>query len=226
MDGRPSSALVVLCHGYASDARQLEFVAERWSALLPAVAFLLPDAPFRRRSRWTPIPRAGRQWYGLPPVDPAQRRIDMDSAVSGLNALVDATLERFNLPLEACAFAGFSQGGMVALRAGLARRATPRAIVSFSGALFDGAPEVAEDGTRPPIFIFHGEQDPIVPVCVAHGAAARLQAIGLSVRVETKPALGHLIDEGWIETAATILAGLLPPGPPVAVQGGLSSVSQ
>ncbi|MDH5196060.1 MAG: alpha/beta hydrolase-fold protein [Gemmatimonadota bacterium] len=53
---------------------------------------------------------------------------------------------------------------------------------------------VAQRVSRIPVWIFHGEEDPVVPVSESRGMAAALQTLGTDVRYTELPGIGH---EAW-----------------------------
>jgi phospholipase/carboxylesterase len=87
---------------------------------------------------------------------------------------------------------GFSQGTVMALHAGLRRRALA-GIVGYAGFLA-GPDHLAEITARPPITLIHGDTDRIVPVQAMYATAAALKSAGLSVKTHVVPGLGHSIN--------------------------------
>jgi phospholipase/carboxylesterase len=120
-------------------------------------------------------------------------RAGVMAAASLLGPFIDAELVRLELPDDAYALMGFSQGAMTALYAGLRRHIPPRGILAFSGALIDpdGTPARAD---APPVLIVHGEQDDVLPVGRSREAESRLNALGVAVESLYPPRLEHAID--------------------------------
>ena len=77
----------------------------------------------------------GRQWWSVADRSPPVVEAGIRAAAPYLHGFIDAELARLNLPAEAYAIMGFSQGAMMALFTGLRRPTAPRAILAFSGAL-------------------------------------------------------------------------------------------
>lgn len=77
---------------------------------------------------------------------------------------------------------------------GVSRRDIPavNAAVPFPA---EGAPDafkaVAEVVARTPIWVFHGEKDPTIPVSESRGMVAALKALGADVRYNEYPGVGH-----------------------------------
>ena len=97
-----------------------------------------------------------------------------------LNEFLDAELERLQLSSRALALVGFSQGAMLALAVGLARKPAPAAIVGYSGAL-PGIEAIKEQGDHPAILLVHGDMDEVIPVDAMLIAREQLAAAGLPV---------------------------------------------
>lgn len=206
----PPGGLVVLLHGWGADGADLIGIAGAWRAALPRAAFVSPDAPERH-----PEAPGGRQWFGLgPDIDLGGPRFfgGAVAAAAAVNEFVDGELRRLELPPDAVAFAGFSQGGTVALEAGLSRAAGCAAVVAYSGAL---AGARAPDGSRPPVLLIHGEQDDVVPPESLAVAAAALTEAGCEVESRLVPGLGHGIDEDGMNRGGAFVARHLPGAGPV-----------
>ena len=114
--------LVVLCHGYGADGNDLIGLAPHWQRLLPTVAFAAPNAP--EPCAGSP---SGYQWFPISRLDPADMQRGVESAADVLEAFLAAELARLELPAERLALVGFSQGTMMSLHVGLARK--PAAII-------------------------------------------------------------------------------------------------
>ncbi len=198
-DGSPVRRLVVVCHGVGANGADLIGLAPHWAALLPGTAFAAPDAP-------EPYDGApfGRQWWSLRDRDPARMAAGAEAARPLLDAFIDAELARLALPADAYAMAGFSQGAMMALHAGLRRVAPPVAVLAYSGALV--APErLGERTNSAPVLLVHGESDEVVPPFRSRDAAAALRAAGVPVETIFTPGLGHGIDPAGLAAGARFL---------------------
>jgi phospholipase/carboxylesterase len=195
----PVGQLVVLCHGVGADGHDLIDLGPSWSTALPHAAFAAPDAP----ERYDMAPM-GRQWFSLADRTPARLEAGVAVAATALNEFIDAELARLDLPEDAYALMGFSQGAMTALYAGLRRPVPPRAVLAFSGALL--APDaVAKLAGRPPVLLVHGEEDSVVPVERSRQAEQVLRAAHVPVEALYCPRLGHGIDEAGLSTGSLFL---------------------
>lgn len=191
--------LVVICHGLGADGHDLIDLAPSWGQALPDAVFVAPDAPFTHDSGF------GRQWWSVVDRTPSAMEAGVRRAAPFLYRLIDAELGRLGLAPGAYALAGFSQGAMVVLFAGLRRPIGPRAILAYSGALVAPASLSAELANHAPILLVHGEADDVVPADRSHDAEAALTAAGLRVESVFIPGLGHGIDETGLSMGALFL---------------------
>jgi phospholipase/carboxylesterase len=207
--GGRAQGLVVLCHGVGSDGDDLISLAPMLAAKLPNILFASPHGP----EPYDMAP-SGRQWFSL-----ADRRLaPMEAGVrigrQALDQYVDATLAELHLPATAYALAGFSQGAMVALFAGLRRAAAPRAILAYSGMLL-GPDKLAEEmANHAPVLMVHGEQDEVVPAKMSRMGAKVLERLGVPTHLVLRPDLGHSIDNaGVAEGVAALAKAFASPAP-------------
>src|ERR1041385_4256231 len=157
--GGQAKRLVVFLHGYGADGNDLIEIGRAWQPLLPDTAFVSPHAP-------EPCGQApmGRQWFDLFTRSPNERWDGARKAAPVLERFLDAELARHQLPPQALALVGFSQGTMMSLHVGLRRAAPPAAIVGYSGMLIlEGDADVEgykpQIRSRPPILLIHGDRD-------------------------------------------------------------------
>jgi phospholipase/carboxylesterase len=191
--------LVVLCHGLGADGHDLIDLAPSWGHALPDALFVSVDAPFIHDSGF------GRQWWSVGDRSPPVVEAGVRRAAAFLGPFIDAELARLNLPADAYALMGFSQGAMTALFTGLRHVPPPRAILAYSGALIAPDTLATEVTSRPPVLLVHGESDDVVPAARSHDAEAALQAAGIPVEATYVPRLGHGIDDTGISMGALAL---------------------
>jgi phospholipase/carboxylesterase len=198
--------LVVFLHGYGADGNDLIDIGRAWQGLLPDTAFVSPHAP--RPCGQSPM---GREWFPLTFRDPNERWAGVNAAAPALQAFLDVELDRRNLPPEALALVGFSQGTMMALHVGLRRTAAPAGIVGYSGMLvapeeLDPAAFMAEITSRPPVLLVHGDQDQVIPVQALMHAAQGLAALDVPSEWHVSPGIGHGIDQDGLRLGGEFLA--------------------
>ena len=198
--------LVVFLHGYGADGNDLIEIGRAWQGLLPSAAFVSPHAP--QPCGQAPV---GREWFPLTFRDPDERWIGVNQAAPTLDAFLDAELQRRNLPPQALALVGFSQGTMMALHTGLRRAVAPAAIVGYSGMLVvpetvDPDAFAAEITSRPPVLLVHGDEDQLIPVQALMHAAQGLAALEVPAEWHISPGIGHGIDQEGLRHGAEFLA--------------------
>jgi phospholipase/carboxylesterase len=191
--------LVVLGHGLGADGHDLIDLAPSWGHALPDALFVSVDAPFPHDSGF------GRQWWSVADRSPPVVEAGVRRAAGFLGPFIDAELARLNLPGDAYALMGFSQGAMTVLFTGLRHVPPPRAILAFSGALIAPETLAAEQSGRPPVLLVHGESDEAVPVSRSREAEAALRTAGVPVEATYIPRLGHGIDDTGISMGALAL---------------------
>jgi len=191
-----SMPLVVLIHGRGADANDLADLAPLLDP--PGGArFVFPNAP--KPFEAYPGMSFGWTWFdGWPP-----NRESVSASREILLRFLDEIGERY--PTSALIVAGFSQGAMMALDAGL-RTARPVAgIVAMSGGLYEeDLPDLAPKSSIP-VLISHGSLDDVVPVNYARRARAALEGQGFDVQYHEYP-MGHQVAMEEIEVVKAFIA--------------------
>ncbi len=187
--GGPARSLVVLLHGWGADGNDLIGLASHWARLLPTAHFASPHAPHPCDEN--PM---GRQWFAFRGRDPQDVAKDAAHAAAIIGGFLDGELARLGLDESALALVGFSQGAMLALYVALRRPRACAAVVGYSGALIGGASLDSELRSKPPVFLAHGDADPMVPFESLAAAVAALGGLEVPVRWHAVPGGGHGID--------------------------------
>lgn len=195
--------LVVVCHGVGADGHDVIDLAPSWAHALPDAMWVAPHGP--EPYDMAPYGAPGRQWFSVHDRTPAVLDQGARRAAPLLDAYIAAELARLSLPADAVALAGFSQGAMMALHAGLRRRPPPRGILAFSGALLDAPGLAAECQGHPPVLLAHGEADEVVPFARSKEAESVLRRLGMPVQTVWRPGLGHAIDDAGVSAGALFL---------------------
>ncbi|PNG26737.1 alpha/beta hydrolase [Methylocella silvestris] len=202
---RTAKQLVVFLHGYGADGNDLIELARQWQPFMPDAAFASPHAP-------DPCVQApgGRQWFPLTMRDPQERWAGVNKAAPGLQAFLDAELERHKLDDSKLALVGFSQGTMMALHVGLRRARSPAAILGYSGEVV--GPEhlqeaVAAKGMKPPsILLVHGSEDDVISPEALFLSAEALSGANVPCQWHFSSGLGHGIDGPGLKHGGLFLA--------------------
>ncbi len=185
----PQHAIVWL-HGLGADGHDFEpIVPQLTTAAARPVRFIFPHAPVRPVTINNGM--AMRAWYDIlgMQIDRDQDQAGIHASVAAIGALLNEQVES-GIPAANIILAGFSQGGAIALRCGLARSAPLAGIIALSCYLLEGA-RLAEwaspASATVPIFIGHGSQDPVVPASLGEASANALTSAGYPVRWLTWP---------------------------------------
>jgi len=188
--GRAPDATVIWLHGLGDDGRG-------WSEVVPTlqlpealrVRFLFPHAPvmpvsinqgFRMRA-----------WYDVRAANITERA-DVEG-VRRSQRQVEALMEREasrGISPARMVLAGFSQGGAVALYAGLRHRQRLAGIVALSTYLIAAealATEASSANRDVPIFMAHGTRDPVVQHAWGEASRQALLAAGYDVEWHSYP---------------------------------------
>ncbi len=193
--------LVILLHGYGANGEDLIGLAHPWQRLLPNTAFVSPNAP-----EAMPMAPGGFQWFPIDQSDPQDYARGVEAAAPILNEFIDDELGRYGFDERQLALVGFSQGTMMSLHVGVRRAIVPAAILGYSGML--ALPERLKDelSVRPPIFLVHGDADPMIPVAALHAAVNQLGDAGLAVQWHVSQGVSHNIGPDAVELGGRFLA--------------------
>ena len=199
--GEKPEQLIIFCHGYGADGNDLIGLSSYFQKILPNAIFMSPNAP--QKCDLNPL---GYQWFDFQSGDPALIWKGVLEAASVLNSFIDEQLEKYNLSDDNLALIGFSQGTMMSLHVGLRRKKPMRALVGFSGKLI--GEELLKDDlvSKPPIYLIHGEQDPMVPHQETINAADVLQRHDVEVQKHISPNTPHSIAEDGLKIAIDFLS--------------------
>lgn len=161
------TASVVWLHGLGADGFDFEPIVPelRLPEMIP-VRFVFPHAP--ERSVTINQGMRMRAWYDITGFE-LERQEDDDGirdSAQHVAGLINREHER-GIPFSRILLAGFSQGGAVALQAGLRFPQTLAGIMALSSylPLADTLQAEATDANRTtPVFMAHGTLDPVVPM--------------------------------------------------------------
>ena len=199
-EGGPPRELVILLHGYGADGNDLINLAPHWTPLLPHAYFVAPHAPYPcELGPW------GRQWFGLGDHSELAMLAGTRAAAPVLDAFIDARLAEHGLSEDRLALVGFSQGTMMALHVAPRRARVCAAVVGYSGRLVGADDLAAEARSRPPVLLFHGDADALIPAQAMPQALEGLRAADIPAEGHIRPGLGHGIDAEGLARAGQFL---------------------
>jgi len=206
---------IIWMHGLGADG--WDFVPLVRELPLPAglaLRFIFPHAPERAVTINNGYHM--RAWYDISQSDLA--RVPDEKGIRESQRQVEELIEREHgrgVVASRIVLAGFSQGGAIALQAGLRYRERLGAIVALSTylPLEDSLDrEAAGANKATPIFMAHGTQDPVIPLALAETSRGALQARGYEVEWHTYP-MPHSVSAEEVQDLAGFLAGVYGDAP-------------
>lgn len=175
---------VIWLHGLGADGHDFapivpELVREHW----PAIRFVFPHAPVQPITINNGLPM--RAWYDIVGMDLRSRAdaAGVAASVQLLDGLIEAEIAQ-GIPVERIVLAGFSQGGAIVLSSALRRRWAVTGLIALSTYLPDAesaASVAASEGPLPPVFMAHGQNDPVIPQTMAVQSGQALRELGFPV---------------------------------------------
>jgi phospholipase/carboxylesterase len=182
--GAEPKGTVIWMHGLGADG--WDFVPIVRELPLPEdlqLRFIFPHAPVR------PVTinngHEMRAWYDIKINDIS--RVPDEAGIRESQASIEALIareEKRGVSADRIVLAGFSQGGAIALQAGLRHRERLAGIVALSTYLpledsldREGAPA----NKRTPVFMAHGTQDQVIPVQLAEASKRALEQRGYDI---------------------------------------------
>ena len=182
--GRNPDAAVIWLHGLGANGHDFEPIVPQLA--LPqerALRFVFPHAPMRPVTLNNGY--AMRAWYDIAALNRAAAEDERGIRASqvAIEALIRREIAR-GIASERIVLAGFSQGGAMALFAGIRHEQRLAGIMGLSCYLVLSARLLAERNPAneaTPIFLAHGSQDPVVAPDLGAEARRQLEAAGYAV---------------------------------------------
>ena len=203
---------IIWLHGLGADGHDFEPLVPQLAARIPAARFVFPHAPVRPVTVNGGIPM--RAWYDIVAFDgqPPQDQEGISASRRGVEALIEREGERGIGP-ERIVLAGFSQGGAIALYAGLRLEQTLAGIMGLSTYLLMSgtlADERSQANARTPVFVGHGVYDPVVPLMAGQHVTRTLDSMGYDVEWHDYP-MPHAVCPEEVQHIAEWLARHMSP---------------
>ena len=201
-------------HGLGADGHDFEPIVPELALPRGPMRFIFPHAPHR------PVTINGGMrmpaWYDIldPSLDPASRREDAQGireSQAQVEALVARELAR-GVPASRIVLAGFSQGGAIALHAGLRHAQRLAGIMALSTYLplqSTLAAEASAANRDVPVFMAHGLADPVVVPLRATASRDLLRGAGYAVQWHEYP-MPHAVCAEEIADIGAWLRAVLP----------------
>lgn len=181
-NGKPKQ-LFILLHGVGASAADMMPLAMQLQNAFTEAAVLIPEG-------FTPFDGAegGRQWFSIRGVTEANRAERVAGAMPALVAFVKQQQARFNMLPGDTALAGFSQGAIMALELSAAHDGLVGRVLAFSGR-YATLPSKPSDLTT--LHLFHGSQDPAMPVDLVKQAFEHLMDLQADATLDIATGVGH-----------------------------------
>ena len=171
--------VIILCHGYGGDGKDISTLAINWQRFLPDGIFLCPNAP-----EVCSINPKGFQWFDLT-IEKEEIILEKSLiAEKKLSLFLDQVLDNFQLEPKDLALVGFSQGSMISIQVGLKYKKQVNCIIGYSGKVINQKHLSEHINTKPKIFLMHGDNDTIVPP--THLLEAKEYFSNCGIKIKTK----------------------------------------
>jgi phospholipase/carboxylesterase len=198
---------VIWMHGLGADATDFQPIVPMLRLERP-VRFVFPNAPVR------PVTINGgmemQAWYDIDGRSPLSGTEHIRASAASIEALVARENQR-GIETRRVVLAGFSQGGVIALQLGLRHGDGFAGIMALSTYVHDHehlADEVSFASVDVPIFMAHGQGDPMIPITRAITSREALRALGYQVEWHEYP-MGHQVCPEEIDDIGRWLARTL-----------------
>ena len=171
--------VIVLCHGYGGDGKNISTLAIHWQRFLPEAIFLCPNAP-----EICAVNPQGYQWFDLS-SDKEELILEKSLIVEEkLNTFIDQILNNFQLEPNNLALVGFSQGCMMSIQIALKKKKQISCLIGYSGKVINQKHLSDNIHSKPKIFLMHGANDTLVPP--THLLEAKEYLVKHGLKIKTK----------------------------------------
>jgi phospholipase/carboxylesterase len=188
--GRSPKTSVIWLHGLGADANDfVPIIPELDLSGIGPVRFVFPNAPV------IPVTINGgyrmRAWYDVLGLE--MLRQEDETGLRRSQALVDALIDnekKRGIAASRIVLAGFSQGCAMTLLTGVRHKERLGALVGLSGYLPLSSTTSAERhavNSETPVFMAHGQFDPVVPIMSAQASRDVLKGLGMPVEWHEYP---------------------------------------
>lgn len=198
------SQMVILLHGFGSNADDLLSLGVDFSQTVPNAVFIAPNAPFPCE-----MGGFGFQWFSLADYTMPKLLAGARMAHEKLDAFVQARLQEFGMQPSQLVVGGFSQGCMMSLFWGLRQKQAVAGILGYSGMIIGHDELAAEIQSRPPVCLVHGALDTVVPSAQLEASREALEALEVPVEAHRREYLMHSIDFEGLDIGAQFLQRVL-----------------
>ena len=171
--------IIVLCHGYGGDGKDISLLAINWRRFLPDAIFLCPNAP-----EICPVNPQGYQWFDL---SSEKEDVILEKSLLAeekLSKYLDQVTQDFQLEFSNLALVGFSQGCMMSLQVALKKKEKINCVIGYSGKVINKKHLSNSIISKPKIFLMHGANDEIVSPMYMLEAKEYFGAHGIKIKTK------------------------------------------
>jgi len=215
--GQPEQ-LIVLLHGWGSDATALAPLAQALRQQFPQAAVLAPEAPnacdrsgaLNAAASKPAIAAASggrRQWYSITGLTEANWPDRVAGVLPALQQWVQAQQQRLGVAPAATCLGGFSQGAILSLALASRHDGLCGRVLAFGGRYAE-APLAAPRHTS--IHLFHGGADRVIPAQGSRDALELLGALQGDATLDIADGIGHELHPVLIDCALQRLTSHIP----------------
>ena len=151
--------VVILCHGYGGDGKDISILANYWKTFLPDTLFICPDAP-----EICKVNPDGFQWFDLMDQTGEETLSKSLIAENKLDNFINEVISENKLNFKDVALVGFSQGCMISMQTALKKKDQIKCLIGYSGKILNIKHLNQNINSKPEIFLLHGDNDQIVPI--------------------------------------------------------------
>ena len=151
--------VVILCHGYGGDGKDISILANYWKTFLPDTLFICPDAP-----EICKVNPDGFQWFDLMDKTGEETLSKSLIAENKLDNFINEVTSENKLNFKDVALVGFSQGCMISMQTALKKKDQIKCLIGYSGKILNIKHLNQNINSKPEIFLMHGDNDQIVPI--------------------------------------------------------------
>ena len=206
----PATSAIIWLHGLGADKHDFEGIVPELGLQDLPTRFVFPNAPMRAVT--INAGQVMRAWYDIQDIDIRAGGLEEHVRESEgiLNGLVEREVAR-GIAHDRIVVAGFSQGGAVALHTGVrypGRLAGVLALSTYLPLAAKFSDERHSMSQETPIFMAHGQIDPLIPIQGAVLSRQALEAEGYTVEWHEYP-MAHQVCLEEIEDASRWLRTVL-----------------
>ena len=216
--GNNPQNLVIFLHGYNGNPADHQYAIDWLKQYLQQSILIVPEAP----EICDKNPQK-KQWFGMLKYDAANRRSQPETTVAEimdiynaaapeiasraqmLNEFISDLQQQFNIDNAHTYLIGFSQGAMLTVWTALTRPQKIAGGFVLSGLIAAEETLAGKIESRPPLYLFHGQDDMKVQYKTLDFSVQWLQQRQIPLKVQTYVDLAHRINEDEIKSIADII---------------------